>query len=110
VRSPWCLSVINTDRSEDRAEGNPYYRNDKIYSLRSNTGDWNYQGFVETTKSVGFDKDAYDLHYNLSGRDQKTSDYGKAMDELLVRLIDANIFTCLKCLPDFYAIRVEHNY
>ena len=105
-----CLSVINRDRSEDRSKGNPYYKNDEIYSLRSNTGDWAYQGFAEMRTSNGFDNRAYNVHYNLNDEQQKMSAYGKAMNELVAKLIDANAFSCLKLSPNFYAIRVEHRY
>ena len=104
------LIIINQDRAEERAKGNPYRKNDEILSLRENTGDWQYQGFVKMTESVGFDEDAYDLHYNLSDDEQKTSAYGKAMDELLRRLTKANVFAFLRLSPSFYAIRVEHSY
>jgi hypothetical protein len=105
-----CLAVINQDRNEEREDGNPYFRDDEIISLRENTGNWKYQGFVEMTDSVGFDRDAYDVHYSLSDEEQKTSSYGKAMDEILRRLIEADAFACLKISSKFYANRVEHDY
>ena len=105
-----CLSIINQDRSENRLEGNPYHKDDEIISLRESTGDWRYQGFGRMTESVGFDEDAYSLHYGLSDEKQKTSMYGKAMDKLLKRLVTANAFAYLRLSPDFSAIRVEHNY
>jgi hypothetical protein len=105
-----CLAVINQYRSRRRVEGNRYCSNDGIYSLRFGTGDWEYQGFSEMTESVGFDEHAYSIHYDLSDEEQKTSDYGKAMDELVIRLVDANAFSCLNLSINFYATRVEHLY
>jgi hypothetical protein len=105
-----CLTVINQNRTEERAKGNRYYSSEKIYSLRFNTGDWAYQGFSEMSESVGFDGHAYSIHYDLSDEEQKTSAYGKAMDELLIRLMDANAFSCLNISLNFYATRVEHLY
>jgi hypothetical protein len=105
------LTVINKNRARERARGNPYYDNKDIYSLRFHTGGWAYQGFSEMNESVGFDKQAYDTHYHLfNDEKQKTSDYGKAMDELLIRLVDANAFSCLNLSLNFYATRVEHLY
>lgn len=105
-----CLKVINKYRSKERAKGNPYYSNEDIYSLRFETGGWAYQGFAKMNPSVGFDKDAYSLHYDLSDEEQKTSAYGKAMDELVIRLVDADAFNCLNLSPNFYVTRVEHLY
>ena len=106
-----CLTVINQNRTEERAKGNRYYSSKKIYTLRFNTGDWAYQGFSEMNESVGFDKHAYSNHYELlSDEEQKTSAYGKAMDELLIRLVDVNAFSCLNLSLNFYATRVEHLY
>jgi hypothetical protein len=104
-----CLNIINKDRTEERAKGNPYYGNDDIYSLRFHTGDWAYH-FSDMNGTVGFDKHAYSIHYDLSDEEQKTSAYGKAMDELLVRLVDANAFSCLNLSLNFYITRVEHLY
>jgi hypothetical protein len=104
-----CLAVINKKRTKERARGNSYYGNEDIYSLRFHTGDWEYH-FSDMDESVGFDKHAYSIHYDLSDEEQKTSAYGTAMDELLIRLVDANAFSCLNLSLNFYATRVEHLY
>ncbi len=104
-----CLAVINKGRAANRARGNRYYSNEGISSLRFNTGDWEYH-FSDMDESVGFDKHAYSIHYDLSDEEQKTSAYGTAMDELLIRLVDANAFSCLNLSLNFYATRVEHLY
>jgi hypothetical protein len=105
-----CLSVINKDRERERVKGNPYKNSEKIKELMANTGDWAYQGFAVMTNTQGFDEKAYDRHYGMSDERQKTSAYGKTMDELLSKLKESNVFKCLKTADDFYIIRVEHNY
>lgn len=105
-----CLDVINRDRARFRQLGNPYLKPEKILALRGNTGDWAYQGFAEMTAATGFDDGAYQEHYDMTDEEQKTSAYGAAMDKLVRRLVEAEAFSCLRCSPDFYATRVEHNY
>ncbi|MEI7688008.1 MAG: hypothetical protein WCL32_23620, partial [Planctomycetota bacterium] len=105
-----CLAVINADRARYRQEGNPYRRAKEIASLRANTGDWAYQGFARMNESVGFDEAGYSKHYDMSDEGQKASPYGKAMDEVVARLMAAEAFKALKKSPGFYATRVEHNY
>ena len=104
------LSEANDDRERRRQKGNPYRQDAEIKDLRENTGDWAYQGFADMTSKHGFDNKAYDRHYGMSDERQKTSAYGKAMDEVLKRLKDSNVFKCLKTTDDFYIIRVEHDY
>lgn len=104
------LSEANRNREWRRDRGNPYHNEPKIRKLRENTGDWAYQDFARMTGKHGFDKEAYDRHYGMSDERQKTSAYGKAMDEVLKRLKDSDAFDRLKKTDDFYIIRVEHNY
>ncbi len=105
-----CLAVINQDRARFRRGGNPYRELENIASLRNNTGDWAYHGFAHMDGAVGFDDEAYSLHYDLSDEEQSVSAYAKAMDEIVARLIAAGAFDPLRRTPDFYATRVEHTY
>jgi hypothetical protein len=105
-----CLAAINEHRTRKRQEGFPYRNPAGIKELRDNTGDWAYEGFADMVESAGFDEDAYNKHWYLSDQDQKTSEYGTAMDALLQRLRTSGVFACLKTVPAFYATRVEHNY
>jgi hypothetical protein len=77
--------------------------------VRYNTGDWKYQGFAELTNENGFDSDAYAEHYDLDD-EQKTSEYGLAMNALFNLLVARNVFECLKKTDNFTASRVEHVY
>jgi hypothetical protein len=104
------LAVINADRAGHRKKGNPYRQRAKMKSLRANTGDWAYQGFAEMTGKVGFDSRAYYRHYDMDDDEQRTSAYGRNMDELVRRLVKSGVFRCLKTSPTFYATRVEHVY
>jgi hypothetical protein len=104
------LLVINHDREQKRLKGNPYKKADEITSLCENQGDWAYQGFAKMTKLVGFDQKAYNSHYGMSDERQKTSAYGIAMNEIIFKPKESNVFKCLKTTEDFYVIRVEHNY
>jgi hypothetical protein len=83
-----------------------------VAALRSNTGDWAYQGFAELPESQGFDARAYDEHYYLDSDPdaQKCSEYAVAMDQLIELLKSSAAFDCLTLSEDFYATRVEHNY
>lgn len=51
-----------------------YSKSEEIQDLRINTGDWEYQGFVDLRDSGGFDDEAYDEHYLASDEDQKLPD------------------------------------
>lgn len=104
------LLDINVKNKRRKEKGNYYQIESNILDLRENTGDWAYQGFAEMTGKHGFDKEAYNRHYGMSDERQKTSAYGKAMDELLQKLKESNLFKDLKKTDDFYTIRVEHNY
>jgi hypothetical protein len=81
-----------------------------IATMRRETGDWAYQGFAEMGAEHGFDREAYQDHYNLDDAAQKTSAYGLAMDALLARLIARDAFASLRRTDDFLVIRVEHAY
>jgi len=82
----------------------------EIEALRLDTGDWEYQGFAEMTDAEGFDRKAYEKHYNLDDAAQKTSEYGLAMDALVERLKARHAFDELPRTEDFVAVRVEHSY
>ena len=87
-----------------------YNSAEEIEELKYNTGDWDYQGFANLTNEYGFDRKAYDEHYYLGDEEQKTSEYGLAMDKLINALIEHNAFGKLKKTDDFIANRVEHDY
>src|SRR5260370_19379084 len=106
-----CLAVINESRGVLREKGKPYCKAEEIEYLRANTGDWAYQGFAEMTDADGFDEEEYSEHYDMMDFEkQKTSEYGKAMDAVVKRLLEVCALQCLKTTPDFYATRVEHDY
>lgn len=79
-------------------------------AARRETGDYAYQGFAQLGPQDGFDRDAYRAHYDLDDAGQRTSTYGVAMDELLLRLVARGAFDRLRRTPDFLVIRVEHGY
>jgi hypothetical protein len=85
---------------------NPYFDPTEIEELRQNTGDWEYQGFAQMRDKDGF----YDRHYGMSDARQKTSAYGKAMDQLLERIAESGVLEKLKRTEDFQIRRVEHTY
>jgi hypothetical protein len=89
---------------------NEYNSAELIERLKYNTGDWKYQGFAEMTEENGFDSDAYDEHYGMSDEEQKTSEYGLAMNELIKVLLERKAFDSLKKTDNFIANRVEHDY
>jgi hypothetical protein len=105
-----CVELINRTREESRKNGNPYLLPDNIKSLRENTGDWEYQGFAVMTDEVGFDRQAYQEHYDMCDEEQPCSDYAIAMDELLKCLKEMGAFDSLNKTAEFIATRVEHNY
>ncbi len=96
------------DYQSENLEG--YSKEEEIQDLRINTGDWEYQGFVDIRDSGGFDDKAYDEHYVASDEEQKLTPYGLAMDRLVNDLIAEDAFSCLTKAADFYANRVEHSY
>ncbi len=104
------LDYINKLREERANKKSPYDDPKNIEELRNNTGDWTYFGFSEFTSEVGFDEDAYQEHYNLPDKAQRTSVYGKAMDKVIHHLLMSDIFDDLKYSDDFRIRRVEHNY
>jgi hypothetical protein len=87
-----------------------YSKAEEIQDLRINTGDWEYQGFVDLRDSGGFDDKAYDEHYVASDEEQKSTPYGLAIDRLINDLIAKDSFSCLARTPDFFVNRVEHSY
>jgi len=105
-----CLKLINSSRQELINSGGSYYDDNNIIELKKNTGDWEYQGFVELSEYVGFDHELYNIHYDLDEDEQKSSEYGLAMDALITKLKSSDTFSNLKKTSDFYIKRVEHNY
>lgn len=103
-----CLAVINESRRGFRERGYSYDKEENIQYLKENTGDWCYQGFSEMTEKVGFDYDAYQEHYDLSEKEQLSSEYALAMNKLIENLKASNAFNNFKLTKDFYITRVEH--
>lgn len=78
--------------------------------IRTNTGDWAYQGFADLTEEHGFDEDAYQVHYDAPDHAQRSTAYAMAMDRLVRALVEVDAFGCLRTSEDFVAHRVEHDY
>ncbi|MCF6296579.1 MAG: DUF4303 domain-containing protein [Flavobacteriaceae bacterium] len=87
-----------------------YDTDELIADLKENTGDWEYQGFVEFDKNSGFDMEEYNEHYHEDEDFQLTSDYAKSMDKVVENLKESGVFDLLRKTNDFYANRIEHNY
>ncbi len=104
------IAEENAFRQVRRQRGNPYFDPAEIEDLRQNTGDWKYQGFAQMMNTHGFDEKAYDRHYGMSDARQKTSAYGKAMDQLLEKIAESGVLDQLKRTEDFQIRRVEHTY
>ncbi len=85
-----------------------YTTQEQILNLKNNTGDWEYQGFSEFKN--GFDMDSYLEHYHSDDEDQETSEYTIAINSIIKNLKKSNAFDKLKKTPDFYVLKVEHNY
>jgi hypothetical protein len=103
----------------------------EIYDLKWNTGDWDYMAFADLKSSAGFDHELYNEHYDTvmylvdqamdqpgfegfgpldkpAGADD--TPYGRAMNQLLDRLIKADAFSVIKTTNNFLVTRVEHSY
>jgi hypothetical protein len=91
------------------------------FSVRYNSGDWEYQGFATLVKSEGYDKDlamdAYNIvmdHPKLSTEEQiqlyKDSAYYKAMLALINRLEASGVFNRFNCSDNFKTFISRHNY
>jgi hypothetical protein len=90
-----------------------YTSEPEIQELRSNTGDWAYQGFFSLRNEHGFDDDLYDDYYNeYESDDEQTleSNYVLAMNALLEEINHRNTFTSRKKTSDFSALLVGHDY
>ena len=88
-----------------------YSKQEDIEALKFNTGDWEYQGFFHLEE--GFDHDLYSDHYNLpiennlyDGDAMKTmlgsTAYHLAMQSLMEKILDSNVFDYLNKTPDFF--------
>lgn len=92
---------------EDR--GDDYRKLAQIKALRSNTGDWHYQGFTE----LPIAPDVYwEDHYGKSVKRHRTSAYRTMIDKLVRRLRAASkeVFADLRTTPDFKILYAEHTY
>ncbi len=103
--------------SDYRTRAPEYYSTSSdVESLRANTGDWAYQGFAQFDEESGFDQELYDLHYDIGldvdegAVELSTTEYARAMDEVIRNLKKGKAFENLKRTPDFKITRVEHSY
>ncbi len=87
-----------------------YATKDEIQDLKSNTGDWTYQGFAKLSNDEGFDMNSYLEHYHADDKDQTNSAYAIAMDSIIKNLKQSDIFSSISTTSDFYICRIEHNY
>jgi hypothetical protein len=96
-----------------------YSKSEDIEDLKSNTGDWEYQGFFSLEE--GFDDNLYSEHYHLpmeqgiyEGEDfeimMQSTAYHQAMKALMQKILDSNVFDLLNKTSDFRAFLSEHNY
>jgi len=85
---------------------------EEIQELKTNPGDWAYQGFFEFDESMGFSFERYDEHYNMmdSEADRMKSVYWQAMHKLVQAIEDSKILEMLKLSEDFYVAVMDHNY
>ncbi|NRA62588.1 MAG: hypothetical protein HRU25_17145 [Psychrobium sp.] len=102
------LNEMNKERAEYREGGNPYLGERGRERVKKNVGDWP-NGFGLPYES-GFDDEAYGYHYELSDESQKSSEYGLAMDQLVIEIKKSGVLDKFKKTSDFYITRVEHNY
>ena len=84
-----------------------YTSEQDIEDLRSNTGDWAYQGFFELEAEQGFDHDLYQVHYD---EPHASTDYATAMSRLVEALRESTVFDNTRTAPTFYINWVEHDY
>ena len=86
----------------------------EVEDLKYNTGDWLYQGFYDLNDADGFDRSAYNEHYAEAGSSEDGTaphtHYAKAMDELIVRLTNSDVFAALNRTADFRVDWVDHTY
>lgn len=92
-----------------------YETAEQLEQIKMSVGDWKYQAFESLEHEDGFDRDAYQEHYDLgleSGNKEKllNSPYALAMEAVLQGLIAKDAFRIIRRSEDFKAIRVEHDY
>ncbi len=106
----YYLEIENEVNQNALEKGNPYKNEEKVISLRYNTGDWPYQGFgkldLEDLDSV------YEEHYIITEEEQQNSEYSQLVKNLLniFNRNKDNVFTSLKCTKDFEVLNAEHKY
>lgn len=86
-----------------------YYSDDEdIERLKFNSGDFKYQGFASLTD--GFVYHEYQEYCNLTWHEQASSNYAIAMEALIKKLQDQDVFKILKTSTDFKVLQVNHTY
>lgn len=102
------LKMENEVIQDALEEGSPYEKEEKIASLRFNTGDWPYQGFGKLDFE---DSDIiYEEHYEITDKEQQNSEYSLLIKNLL-NVINRNkdkVFASLNCTKDFEVLTSEH--
>jgi len=100
---------------------NKYNNEIAILNLKYDTGNWEYQYFVDLNDGEGFDDELYSDHYHIPFENKNMNEeqladlfsktpYHQAMSLLLEKLNDANIFELLNKTQDFKAFLSEHDY
>ncbi|MDH5916096.1 hypothetical protein [Vibrio splendidus] len=103
------LKLINAERESNRLEDT--YRSEETRErVRKNIGDWSNRYAVALYGMPGYDEAAYDEHYELSGDDQKLSEYGVVMQTLLGLIMTSDLFKRVNLSSNFYHRTQEHNY
>lgn len=113
-----CLNseeCFNQTLEQYRSQYKGKFQDDsEIEDLKSNTGDWEYQGFFDLEDEHGFDGDAYADHYDEAGKSESGTaahtEYAKAMTTLIERLKQQSVFTPLRCSNSFRVSWVDHSY
>ncbi|MEM7661414.1 MAG: DUF4303 domain-containing protein [Pseudomonadota bacterium] len=113
-----CLNSLERFQeslTEYQSRSPEYYTDGpSIEYIKSNTGDWAYQGFASMHRLTGWDEALYQKHYDyaMGATDEeaaKTS-YGRAMAQVIRNLKEQDAFASLRRTVDFYAKQVEHSY
>ena len=119
----FCItgSLLSLNSEEAFAEKLAYYQakyprykeEDWKQGLKSNSGDWKYQGFAAFSDEHGFDTVLHDEHYNLhfplSDGQTLTTEYSVVMDKVMELLVQRDAFGPLKRTKAFSISREEYD-
>lgn len=109
VHKAELLKLLNAERHQIRLE-DTYRSEETREQVRKNIGDWSTQYAIALYGMSGYDEAAYCLHYELGDEEQKVSEYGVAMQELLKIIMSSDLFKLVTLSPDFYSCTQEHSY